>query len=304
MWTGLLKSLRAEQWTKNGLLLAGWIFAGHPRLGWQQAIPEFLRLLVAVLAFCLLSSATYLINDCCDVEQDRRHPVKCNRPVAAGVVPVRAAVGAAGALVVLGLALSWIVSAWAGGYLFLLSAVAYFLLTLGYSLWLKHYVIADVLVIALGFVLRVVAGCVALPVDISPWIVLCTLLLALFLGLCKRRHELLALEEGAGDTRRVLPKYSSQLLDQMISVATSLTIMSYCLYTFTAPHKLVLGRESPWLMVTIPFVLYGLFRYLYLAYRRDLGGNPELMFTDRPLLACMLLWVGVVLGLMLLPGRP
>ncbi|NCO42786.1 MAG: decaprenyl-phosphate phosphoribosyltransferase [Armatimonadetes bacterium CG_4_10_14_3_um_filter_66_18] len=301
---GLLRSLRVGQWTKNGLLFGGLIFAGRPRLGLHVLAPELARVVLGFLAFCLLSSATYLLNDVCDVEQDRLHPKKRHRPVAAGVLPARVALAAAIALALAGFGLAWAVGRGAGEPWFCVGAVVYFLLTSAYSLWLKHLVIVDVLVIALGFVLRVTAGCLAVPVQISPWIILCTLLLSLFLGLCKRRHELILMDEASGSFRKVLPKYSAELLDQMIGVATSATVMSYCLYTFTAPHKLWLGRESPWLMLTIPFVIYGLFRYLYLAYRRDMGGSPELMFTDRPLALCLVLWVVLVLCLMLLPGIP
>lgn len=303
MLNGLLRSFRVGQWTKNGLLFAGLIFAGRPRLGMDTFLPELWRVLLGVVAFCLLSSATYLINDCCDVEHDRRHPEKRHRPIAAGAVPVWLAVACSVALVLAAAVASWAVTLGAGEPWFALVAATYFALTLAYSVRLKHLVIIDVLTIAAGFVLRVVAGCTAVPVRISPWIVLCTLLLALFLGLCKRRHELVVLEDSSGEFRKVLPKYTPQLLDQMISVATSLTIMSYCLYTFDKEYKLlVAGPESRWLMLTIPFVIYGLFRYLYLAYRRDLGGNPELMFTDRPLVLCLALWVIVVLLLLALSG--
>lgn len=286
----LFRCMRPRQWSKNGLLLAGLIFAGKFRQPPETLFADLLQALLAITAFCLFSSVTYIVNDIIDVESDRAHPDKCNRPLASGRLSVSSAGVAAILIAALALVLSFAVSTQAHNYEFLLVSLLYLLVTMGYSIWFKHWVIVDVLVLAGGFVLRVIAGCVALPVQISPWVVLCTLFLALFMGLCKRRHEILLLGDNNAVTRKVLPHYTAQLLDQMIAVATALTIMAYSLYTFTADHTYFLGRESPWVMLTIPCVMYGVFRYLYLVYRKDLGGTPEDVFSDRPMLINLILW--------------
>ena len=285
-----IRCMRPRQWTKNGLMFAGFIFAGRFREPSDELFSGLLRVLIAFLAFCLISSATYILNDVVDRDSDRAHPEKKDRPIASGRLSIAFAVSASAALALAGFALSWFVSHQAANDAFLIVALVYLVVTLLYSFFLKHWVVIDVLILSAGFVIRVIAGCVALPVTISEWLVLCTLFLALFMGLCKRRHELLLLGDNTATTRKVLPQYTATLLDQMIAVAATLTIMSYSLYTFTAKHTHFLGRESPWVMLTIPLVMYGVFRYLYLVYRKDLGGTPEDVFTDRPMLLAVVLW--------------
>lgn len=281
----MLISARPKQWAKNGLLLLGLVFSrslSHPDLVMKASL--------AMVDFCLLASATYLINDLMDVEKDRLHPVKRGRPIASGRMTPFTAAAMSIVLLVVSLALA---VALGGPYAF--SAGIYLLLTLSYSVWLKHVVILDVLVVAAGFVIRAAAGAVVIGVPISPWLYVCTMLGALFLVFCKRRHELVLLEASAASHRRILGEYSIQLLDQMISVVTSATVIAYSLYTFSAEN---LPKNSA-MMLTIPFLLYGIFRYLYLIHVKGVGGSPEeLLFTDRPLLATVFGW-GVVSTLIL-----
>jgi 4-hydroxybenzoate polyprenyltransferase len=285
----LALSLRPRQWTKNLLVFAGLIFSqsvGEPA--------QVGRAVLAFLAFCLLSGGMYLINDVFDAERDRLHPQKRRRPVASGRLPIRLALTVGVALLVATCAGSFLLSARFGAV-----AVAYAGLLTVYSAGLKHVVIVDALIIATGFVLRALAGVVVLDVEFSHWLLLCTILLALFLTLGKRRHELLALEGSAADHRPILTEYSPQLLDQMISVVTASTLMAYALYTVAPETQAKLGTTR--LPFTIPFVLYGIFRYLYLLYRHDLGGNPsEHLLTDRALLAAVALWAGVVMVILYL----
>jgi 4-hydroxybenzoate polyprenyltransferase len=241
-----------------------------------------LRSLGAFVVFCLVSSATYLLNDIRDRDADCIHPVKRNRPIASGAVPIRVAaitcvvfycLGAVGA----GL-LSWSL---------LLVTIAYVLLNLAYSFGLKHVVILDVLIIAVGYVLRALAGTVVIQVSISVWLFICTILLALFLALTKRRAELTNFDASAVKQRSVLADYSPQLLDQMISVATASTVVSYAIYTATPAEF-----HTRKLVVTLPFVIYGIFRYLYLVYHKNIGTDPEkALFHDAPLMFDILLWL-------------
>ena len=295
--------MRPHQWVKNVFVFAGFIFAGRLRLPPGYMLPDLLGVISAFAIFCFLSSAVYIINDILDLERDKAHPEKQYRPLPSGRMSVKeawvlAVELAAGSLLAAGL-LSWV----RGAPLFGAACGAYFALMVAYSLLLRNIAIVDVLVIAVGFVLRVVAGCWVLPVEASPWLVVCTLLLALFMALCKRRHELLALGDDAARFRGVLPEYSPGSLDQMISIAGAATLIAYSLYTFTAPHVAALGKESPLLMVTIPFVAFGLFRYLQLCYRTDVAANPEAIFADRPMLVNLALWVVIVLLLTALSGR-
>jgi 4-hydroxybenzoate polyprenyltransferase len=283
----LVVSLRPRQWTKNLLVFAGLIFS--------QSFyrPELVgRVVMAFLIFCALSGSTYLLNDVLDVDRDRSHPQKRTRPVASGRLPVPTAAGAGVVLAVAACAAAFLVSARLG-----VVAVAYAGLLLAYSAGLKHVVIVDALIIAAGFVLRALAGVVVINADFSHWLLLCTILLALFLTFGKRRHELLLLEDGAATHRPILYEYSAQLLDQMIAVVTASTLMAYALYTVAPETAAKLGTSQ--LPLTIPFVLYGLFRYLYLMYRRDLGGNPsEHLLTDRALLLAVGLWGAAVFVLL------
>lgn len=294
----VMRAVRTRQWAKNALLLAGFLFAGRLRAPAATLREEGLRVALGMACFCALSAAAYLINDWKDVERDREHPLKRHRPLAAGRMSLGvAALLIAGSLLVAALTGTAIVVLAPQAKLFGVAALFYFALTLGYSFALKHEVIIDVLCVALGFVVRVIAGCLVVPVKISPWIIFCTFMLALFIALCKRRAELLEMGESRGSTRRVLDSYTVPLLDTCIAVASGLTITSYSLYTFSAhdstalPPKLRPDQAPlPLLMLTIPFVIYGVFRFLLLAHSSPVGGEPEQMLRDRPLMINALLW--------------
>jgi 4-hydroxybenzoate polyprenyltransferase len=287
----LVASLRPRQWTKNLLVFAGLMFSG----GLHEPV-LLARSTLAFVLFCLLSGGVYLVNDVIDAERDRAHPQKRHRPVASGRLPPTVAL-ATGLVLLIGGSLAGFLLSLRFGVV----ALAYAVLLTAYSLGLKHVVIVDTLIIAGGFVLRALAGVVVLGIDFSYWLLLCTILLALFLTFGKRRHELLALEGGATDHRPILSEYSPQLLDQMIAVVTASTLMAYALYTMAPETQARLGTTR--LPLTIPFVLYGIFRYLYLLYRRDLGGNPsEHLLTDRALLLAVALW-GVTVVLVLYVAR-
>jgi 4-hydroxybenzoate polyprenyltransferase len=288
----VLRSLRAEQWAKNLLLFAGLIFGGRLR-----DVSSALIALSAFCAFCVLSSAIYLINDVVDREADRRHPLKSKRPVASGVLGVRAALIVACALLAAGL-----LAAAAIGARFLWVALAYVLLMVTYSIVLKRQVILDALTIAGGFVLRALGGATAVGVPFSHWLLLLTLLLALFLALTKRRAELVALGDEAIRHRQSLAHYSPALLDQMIAIVTSSTILAYAFYAISPETIARFGTDR--LLLTVPFPLYGVFRYLYLVYRRAGGGRPsEELFSDRPLLVCVGLWAMAVIFIIYGPPR-
>jgi 4-hydroxybenzoate polyprenyltransferase len=288
--SSLLVSLRPEQWTKNLVVFAGVGFG----LRLFDA-PALAHAAAAALVFCVLSGAVYLVNDIADREADRRHPLKAQRPIAAGDLPV----GAAGAAA-LGLGGGALASAFLLDRSFGWVALAYLLLQFAYSGPLKHIVIIDVLTIAVGFVLRAVAGAVVVGVPISHWLLLVTILLALFLALSKRRHEIVLLADGAAGHRRILTEYSPYLLDQMIGVVTASTLIAYTFYCISPETVQKFGSDSMgW---TIPFVLYGIFRYLYLVHRREGGGSPsEMLLTDRPLLVCVALWALAVVFILYRP---
>jgi 4-hydroxybenzoate polyprenyltransferase len=274
----LLASLRPRQWIKNGFVFAALVFDGQ--LGY---LPALLRTTAGFVLFCLASSCIYLINDIRDLEEDRRHPTKRNRPLPSGRLPVQVAWAAAAVLG--GVAIG-------GGFLlepaFGWIVLAYVLLFVFYSFRLKHVPILDVFAIAAGFVLRVAGGVVLITVmRFSPWLYVCTTLIALYLGFGKRRAELQLLTENAGQHRRVLDGYTLPLLDQLIVIVSGATIMAYSLYTFFAEN--LPGNHL--MMLTIPFVMYGIFRYLWLIQVESAGGAPdELILTDRPLLLTFLLW--------------
>ena len=258
------------------------------RLGDPGAV---IKAVVAFVVFCALSAAVYLMNDVLDREQDRRHPQKALRPIASGALSVGTAITAAVALG--GLALA---AAFALGLPFFWVAGSYLLLQLAYSAFLKHIVILDVLTIAAGFTLRAVAGGAAIVVPVSHWLVLCTTLGALFLALGKRRHELVLLADSATEHRRILEDYSPYLLDQMISVVTASTLIAYAFYTISP--ETTQKFDTTLLSLTIPFPLYGIFRYLYLVHQKSKGGNPsDLLLEDRPILACIGLWALAVVGI-------
>jgi 4-hydroxybenzoate polyprenyltransferase len=259
----------------------------------------FLRALLAFLVFCGLSGAVYLVNDLADLAQDRLHPRKRLRPLASGALSPGTARLAAAVIGAASLGLSVLL-----GRPFSVLALLYVVLNLLYSFRLKHVVIVDVIVISLGFVLRAVAGAVAIDVAFSTWLLVCTLLLALFLALAKRRHEITSLLDGAADHRRALAEYSPYLLDQMISVVTASCLVAYAFYTL-APETVEKYRTDR-LAWTIPFVLYGIFRYLYLVHRKEQGGSPtDILLTDRPLLLDVALWAIAILAIVYAaPGAP
>ena len=290
----LFVSLRPYQWTKNLVVLAALTLSTHL---FERG--PFLASALAFALFCGLSGTVYLINDVADVERDRVHPMKRWRPIASGLVPTRLAVMVAAVLGLLCLGLSLGL-----GTPFALCAASYLTLNLLYSFRLKEVVIVDVIAISLGFVIRAVAGGVVIGAPISDWLLVCTFLLALFLALSKRRHELTSLQEGAVGHRKILAEYSPYLLDQMIAVVTASCVTAYAFYTMAAETRLKFQTDR--LAWTIPFVLYGIFRYLYLVHQKEQGGSPtEILLADRPLLTAVALWaIAIVLIVYTAHGLP
>ena len=284
----LLRAMRPRQWAKNGMVFLALVFSVNQY--WSpgdtaQATNLLLRCAATFVLFCMVSSAEYLVNDVLDAPQDRLHPLKRNRPIASGALSPVVALAAAVVLASVSLVGSYLMSPSLGAVV-----AVYAALMGGYSFGLKHVVIVDVFIIALGFVLRAGAGAAAIGVPVSPWLYVCTVLGALFLALAKRRAELTLLQGDAGSHRRNLEEYTPALVDQMIGVVAPSAVIAYSLYTFTAESL----PSNHAMMVTIPFVLYGVFRYLYLVHTRDLGGSPEeVLFSDRPLLGAIVLWVAV-----------
>jgi 4-hydroxybenzoate polyprenyltransferase len=275
-----LRLARPKQWTKNGFVLAGVVFSGEA----LQA-SSVVHALLAFVAFCALSGAVYAANDVLDVEEDRKHPTKQFRPVAGNEIPVRAAAVYAALLAVGGLALAFFVGPGVA-----LAGLAYLVLQAVYTLVLKHVAILDVMSISAGFLIRALAGVAAVGSQISPWLVVCTGLLTLFLGFSKRRYELHVLGEGAQTHRKNLRDYSVEMLDQMMNIMVAATIIAYAMYTFTFAYHL-----RSYMMASIPFVIYGVFRYLLLVHR-DGGGDPDtLLLRDRPLQVALLLWLAVIM---------
>lgn len=283
---GLMHSMRPKQWLKNVFLFAGLVFT----LDKRHPLADVLLTVAGFALFSLLSSSVYLLNDLADREQDRLHPRKRRRAIAAGIVSPRLAVTAAVVLAATSLTGSLVLDREFG-----LVAVVYFLITLAYSFRLKHVVIVDVLTLASGFVLRAIAGALVINVTISPWLLVCTTLFALFLGLAKRRHELVLLAGDAGRHRKILEEYSIEMLDQMITIVTSSTLMAYCLYTFTSET----AHKHQGLMLTIPFVIYGIFRYLYIVQKKGGGGSPATdLLDDPPLIVNFVIWALLAAAIM------
>ena len=276
-----LRLARPKQWTKNGFVLAGLVFAGDALI-----VSSVAAALVAFAAFCLLSSSVYAANDVLDVEEDRKHPIKRLRPIASSEVSARAALIFAFALMAVGMVLAFSVN-WHVG----LAGVGYIVLQVLYTIFLKHMAVLDVMSISGGFVIRSLAGVGAVGAAISPWLVVCTGLLTLFLGFSKRRHEIASLGPGAVGHRRNLADYSVPMLDEMMNIMLSATIIAYTLYTFTVYES----DQEIFMMASIPFVIYGVFRYMLLVHR-DGGGNPDtLLLRDRALQVTLLLWLAVVM---------
>ncbi len=283
----LLRGMRPRQWTKNLLVFAALIFARR-----FDDVGAAVTVTLAFVLFCLISGSIYLINDIADREEDRKHPTKRYRPIASGQLPVPMATAAAAIFAPGGVVGCYLISIPTGHI-----ALVYLILTLSYTFLFKHVVIIDVLAVAAGYVLRATAGATAIPVVISPWLLICTILLALFLVLSKRRQELVGLEEGAVAHRPILGEYSSYLLDQMIAVVTASTVMSYALYTISERTVQEVGSNR--LMYTIPFVLYGIFRYLYLVHQKNQGAAPDrVLLTDSPLLINVLLYTVTVVAIL------
>jgi 4-hydroxybenzoate polyprenyltransferase len=290
----LLRTMRPRQWTKNGIVFLALIFSVGQEYHISEPstwLPMLLAALAAFACFSLVSSADYLVNDIRDVESDRAHPRKRHRPIAAGLLAPNVAWGAAAVLFVAGNAGAFLID-WRAGMVVL----AYSVLMIGYSYALKHVVLIDLMVIAAGFVLRAMAGAYAIDVPISPWLYVVTALGALFLGINKRRAELELLQDGASNHRRILDHYSLPLLDQMASTVTAATLMAYGLYTFTAEGL----PENHTMMLTIPFVLYGIFRYLYLVNVKKEGGSPEeVLLKDVPIIVCIIGWIATAMIVLL-----
>lgn len=278
MLVALLQTMRPKQWTKNIFIFAALIFDHQLfRRG------PFLRTLAGFVLLCLLSSAVYLFNDLADVERDRLHPKKRNRPLPSGRLQPAAATAAAVLFITITLPLAFLLS-WQFGVV----AVVYLGTNLLYSYWLKHVVLIDVLFVALGYLLRVHAGVALITVErFSPWLYICMTLLALFIGFGKRRGELLLMQNEPGNSRNVLEDYSLSFLDELINLVSTAAVIAYSLYTFSAENL----PKNHAMMLTIPFVLYGIFRYLYLIHIKGEGGAPdELVLTDRPLQMTFALW--------------
>ena len=276
----LLQLLRPTQWSKNTVLFAALIFAKH-----LFVLPDLLAVTLGFLAFCSLASGAYVMNDLRDCARDREHPLKSLRPLPSGRVRRGTAVALSIVLVLTGMLCAIALRPGFG-----LLAGVYFVLQVAYTFWLKEVVILDVMSIAAGFVIRAVAGGVIIAVPVSPWLIICTFLLALLLGFSKRRHELVLLEGRATNHRASLKDYSPYFLDQMIAVVTASTVVAYAIYTASPEVREKLGTDK--LYLTIPFVLFGIFRYLYLVHQREEGGNPtQLLLRDQPLLIDVLLWI-------------
>lgn len=297
-----IRALRPRQWTKNLIVFAAPLFA------FELTVQTLLGSLLAFMLFCFTSSSFYLINDIIDVESDRRHPVKCKRPIAAGLVAVPTAIAMALILLTTALVLGWWRSPGLG-----LAILAYALLQVAYNLRLKHTVILDVVAISIGFILRAFGGAAATDIVLSPWFLLCTAMLALFLGIEKRKAELRLSEIKGKKSRAVLYRYSLPLLNRMESVVTNGTILTYALWS---SGPVVNGASTPWMMLTLPFVLYGIFRYQLLSdpeeiARRTTGAEAggrterpeEVLLGDRPLLLTVLAWVATTFGVLLFKSQ-
>lgn len=284
MLTALIKTMRPRQWTKNVFIFAALVFDKQ-----LFVVDSFLRTLAGFALFCLISSCVYIFNDLADVEADRQHPEKKNRPIASGKLSVNAAWIAGVVLVVITFGLAFLL---APGFEAVI--ITYFAINMAYSKWLKHVPIVDVFVIAAGFVLRVHAGVTLIQVErFSPWLYVVMTLLSLFLGFGKRRAELSLLTQGAGSHRKVLDGYTLPLLDQYIMIVSATFIIAYSLYTFSAPNV----PQNDSMMLTIPFVVYAIFRYLHLIHVEQAGGSPEeILLLDRPFQIAMLLWAAAVLA--------
>lgn len=278
--------LRVKQWPKNALIYAALVFTSNlfdPMM--------LLKVTTGFFLFCFAASSIYIFNDLRDAKEDKHHPEKKYRPLASGAVKTDFAIALAITLLITSLAGSFIIS-----LAFFAVVAAYIVMMVLYTLILKHIVILDIFIIAAGFVLRAISGAYIINVAITEWFLICISLGALFIGLAKRRYEINSIADPAKH-RKILEEYSMPLLDEMISVVTASTVIAYSLYTFTSQTS----KDHRYLMLTIPFVLYGIFRYLYLIHKKNLGGSPEtLLFKDKPLLIDIMLWAGSVVAIVYL----
>lgn len=276
----ILVSMRPKQWVKNLFVFAPLIFSKSLFI-----YPLNIKAVAVFLIFCVVSGSVYIINDIADKDKDKSHPLKKLRPIASNRISTRAASRVAAALLPVSFILAYMIDT-----LFMTVLVIYFLINIMYSAFLKHVIFLDIFIIAIGFVLRTAGGGLAIHVEVSSWLILCTFLVALFLAMCKRRHELTLLKQEATNHRKILSQYSPYLLDQLIAVVTASTLITYALYTMSDDVYVKFGNNN--LVYTIPFVLYGIFRYLYLVHQEDKGGNPtEIMMNDVPILINIGLWV-------------
>ena len=282
----VLWTMRPRQWVKNLVVFAALVFSLN-----LTSPGAAKRAVAGFLLFCAMSGAVYIVNDLFDAERDRQHPVKARRPIASGALGTVPAAVAVAVLATFALMAGFTLSPPFGAVL-----LVYALLNLVYSFWLKEVVILDVMVIAAGFVLRAVGGGLVINVSISTWLIMCTILLSLFLAFCKRRQELETLEDAEAH-RTILKEYSVAFLDQMINVVTASTVVAYMFYTMSP--EVQMRFRQPYLYLTVPFVLYGIFRYLYLVHQRGEGSSPtQALLTDRPLLLCVALWAATVVILL------
>ncbi|MBG9788227.1 decaprenyl-phosphate phosphoribosyltransferase [Brevibacillus laterosporus] len=280
----LLLQLRPQQWTKNLLVFAALLFSLH-----KVSIHLLGKSLIAFFLFCMVSGCVYILNDFADIKNDRNHPEKRFRPMASGALNPFLGLAFGCGLLIASLFSAFHFDLWFGSVL-----LFYFLINVAYSFKLKHVVILDVMIISAGFVLRAIGGSLMIGTPFTPWFLLCTMLLSLFLAISKRRHELYLLQEEKGSHRKVLDNYSIELLNQLNTIVTSATIISYSLFTFTS------GRTIQ-LMWTIPFVIFGIFRYLYLIMMGNKGGSPEkVLLEDKPILVTVLLYVVAVTSIILI----
>jgi 4-hydroxybenzoate polyprenyltransferase len=276
--------MRPSQWMKNVFIFAGLIYSKN-----LYDLSLLVKVTTGFVLFSIIASSIYLFNDIKDREKDKAHPEKCNRPLAAGQLTVQSAYVASSSLALIGLACSFLLDT-----TFFLVVLCYFLMNIVYSTKIKDMVILDVMFIAFGFVLRVIAGTVLAGVRPSDWLVLCTIMLSLYLGFSKRRHELAIMDTDASNHRKVLEEYNITFLDQMISVATACTVLSYSLYTIAEETVARFGTKN--LVFTIPFVIYGVYRYLYLIHGKKMGGNPtSLVLNDYPLLLDIIGWIATTM---------
>lgn len=268
----IISLLRVKQWYKNVLVFVGIIFS----LNFFNFSMWF-DVILAFFAFCMLSSSAYIINDVLDFNKDKIHPIKCQRPIPSGKISIKNGIVISCILLIVGLIIAFCIN-----FQFFLISILFLGLTNIYSFYLKQFVIIDAIVIGINFVIRATAGCIAIKVPISPWITLCALLLALFLVFGKRRHELTILQSEANNHRNSLKEYSIETIDEMISITASALLISYSLYTFFTEHR--------WMMITIPIIMYGLFRYILLVHSKNMGGEPELILIDKGILFSVLGW--------------